>query len=446
MSFFIFAVIYFSVIIGISFITSRKETREEFLIGGKKLGALSLAISLSTSWISSGWLVLLIYFVINDLPAFLFLILGSFCNLILLSFFVKKPYELAKKNNWITMTEMVRGMLGVKSGAFVLVFVFILFSMWFLFELIGGGLILSTITFMSYPQSVILICTIVCVYLCLGGFKSLIQTDLIQYSLMGFILVSCLYLAKDVEAIDIGSYIKGKESLSVHGFLAGFFGFFALQFSESTIWQRILAAKSANDARKALILTSGISLFNYFILTMLVILGVSLFPNVQDAQLYALIAQQLPFWLAPLFLVSILALIMSTLDTILFISAQCFSTDSAFLLGKRLKKPRCFMKLSMVAFAIIMSIVSLLIQDIEAVFWFLVALWVSLTPICYMFLPFSKPSDESIVMSMIVLATIIAGLHMAGKYQDYYVFYIFVSGIIIPPVFERFKNRFLKVS
>lgn len=438
MLFFIIAGVYIAFITGLSYFLSKNETRDDFLIGRRRLSALPLAISLSTSWLGGGSLVLMLYFVVHDLPGYFFLALGAVTNLIVFSFFIKKPYELAKKHGWITMTEVVNGILGKTSARFVLIFVLLLFSIWFLFELVGSALVLSAITPLSYLHSVVLMALVVCAYLCLGGFKSLIRTDLIQYGLMIFMLLACFYLAKDVPPIDFQTYLTDKPGWSLKGFLAGFFGFFALQFSESTIWQRILAAQSAEHAKKALVYTSGFYLINYGVLIVLLILGLAWAPELQDEKLFAFIAYDaLPLWLGSLFLISLLAIMMSTLDTVLFIAAQCFSTDHAHLFDKELQQPRNSVRTSMIVVTVIMAVVALLTQDIEAIFWFVVALWVCLTPICYMFLPVKKPSDMSVFSSMVIMAVGILILYSMGLYQDYYIAYVFFIGLALPLFLDK---------
>ncbi len=72
MSFFIAASIYILFIIGMSFFLSKKETREDFLIGSRGLSAVPLAISLSTTWISGGGIIFVLYLIINDFPTLLF--------------------------------------------------------------------------------------------------------------------------------------------------------------------------------------------------------------------------------------------------------------------------------------------------------------------------------------------------------------------------------------
>ncbi len=444
--FYIAAGLYVFLIISISYFFSKKETTEDFIIGARGVSAVPLAISLSTSWLGGGALALILYFVFNDLPAYLFLALGAVTNLLVFSYFVKKPYELARKNNWVTMTEMVHGIFGKKSGYFVLIFVFILFLVWLLFEIVGSGLVLSNVTALTYNQSVFLISIVIGLYLLFGGFKSLIRTDLIQSGLLIFVFISCLYLTKDAPDIDYKSYVVDKPGLSWKGFIAGFFGFFALQFSESTVWQRVLAAKSAEHAQKALVYTSAFYIVTYGLIIYLIILGGSLFQDTQDEKLFSFIAYEtLPSWLGSLFLVSILCIIMSTVDTILFIAAQCLSTDLGHLLGKKIDKPRMLMRLSIFILMGAVLGLSLLTRDVTAVFWFLIALWVALSPLVYMLLPVRKPTDNSIFCSMIVITLGVLLLYVLELYQDYYVAYFFFMGLALPPLLDKFvfsKSRY----
>ncbi len=438
MSFFIAAGIFIIGIIAMSYFFSANETREDFLIGQRGFSALPLAVSLSTTWLSAGMFIVLIYFVINDFTGYLFLALGAVTNLVVFSYLVKKPYELAKKNGWITMTEMVNGIIGKKSAYFVAFLVALVFSSWLLFELVGSGLLLSQLTQLTYAQSVILVSVIVFTYLCLGGFKSIVRTDLIQFSLLVFILITCIYLAKEAPAIDLKQLVKDKPSNSILGFMAGFFGYFALQFCEATVWQRVLAAKSAKHAQRALLYTGFLYIISYGLVILMIILGVSLAPDLQNEALISFIAfEQLPNWLGALFLVTLLALMMSTLDSVMFIAAQCFTTDIAHLRGKKMETPRNAMRIALFGIIAVSLFVAFQTQDMEALFWFVVTLWASLTPVFYLFFPNNTPSDNSLFVTMIVLFLAIVGLYSTGHYQNHYVAYIFFTGLALPPLLDK---------
>jgi len=437
MTFIATAVIYILSTIGLSYLVSRRESTGDFLIAERRLGAVPLAISLSTSWLGGGSLALMLTLVIDDLPAYFFLASGCLANLLVYPLVVKKPYELARKHGWTTMTELVNGALGPRSGKYVAVFVPILFFSWLLFELVGSGLILSNITPLSYVQSVVLITSVICLYLLLGGFKSLVRTDIIQFALMLFMLIACFYLAKDAPPIDFRAYVTNKPGLSVNGFLAGFFGFFALQFTESTVWQRIFAARSAQAAQKALLGTSVLYVLSYGTLVALIMLAAALKPGTKDEALFAFVAfEALPTWLGALFMVSLMAIIMSTVDTVLFIAAQCFSTDVAHVARKEVVNPRRTIRIATIALTLAVLGLSLITQDIKAIFWFFVAMWAALVPIYYMFLPFKHPSDRSIFYSLLALSAVIASLYALGLYKEHYVAYVFFAGLILPKVLD----------
>ena len=442
MSFLVVVGLYVIGTLGASYLVSRRETAGDFLIAERRLGAVPLAISLSTSWLGGGSLAFMLTLVLDDLPAYLFLASGCLANLLLYPLFIRRPYELARANGWTTMTELVNGVLGPKSGRYVMVFVPVLFSSWLLFELVGSGLILSRITALTYPQSVVLITGVVCAYLLLGGFKSLIRTDIIQFGFMLFMLIACLSLAREAPAIDLSVYLEGKPGMSVNGFLAGFFGFFALQFTESTVWQRIFAARSAGAAQRALLGTSVLYTLSYGTLVALILLGAALHPGVKDETLFAAIAHEdLPPWLGALFMVSILAIIMSTVDTVLFIAAQCFSTDLAHVLRWEVKNPRRAIRTATFIMTLAVLALSLITQDIKAIFWFFVAMWAALVPIYYMFLPVERPSDESIFGALIILSGTVAILYLQGLYKEHYVAYVFFAGLLLPKVLDVFLRR-----
>lgn len=437
MTFAVVAGVYLFLMVALSVVVSRRESMGDYLIGERRLGAVALAISLSTSWLGGGSLAFMLTLVLEDLPAYFFLALGCVSNLLLYPFVVARPYDLARKHGWTTMTELVNGVLGPLSGKFVAVFVPILFFSWLLFEVVGGGLILSNITPLSYEQSVLLITSVICVYLLLGGFKSLIRTDIVQFGLMVFMVAGGVYMFREVPDVDLRSFVADKQGLSVNGFLAGFFGFFALQFTESTVWQRVFAARSAETAKRAILGTSVLYVLSYGTLVAVIVLGSTLRPDLRDEALFGFIAfEVLPPWLGALFMVSLLAIIMSTVDTVLFIAAQSFSTDVAHVLGRSFAEPRRAIRVATGLMTLAILALSLATQDIKALFWFFVAMWAALVPIYYMFLPVRRPSDRSVFLSLVGLSASISALYALGIYKEHYVAYFFVAGLVCPKVLD----------
>jgi SSS family solute:Na+ symporter len=98
---------------------------------------------------------------------------------------------------------------------------------------------------------------------------------------------------------------------------------------EPTFYQRCFAAKSVSVARRGIFISIGFWLFFDFMTTFCGLYARALLPDLADpvSAFPALAAQILPIGLTGIFLLSLLATIMSTVDSYMFLAATTISHD-----------------------------------------------------------------------------------------------------------------------
>lgn len=172
-------------------------------------------------------------------------------------------------------------------------------------------------------------------YVITGGFRAVLWTDIIQFILMfvGFIVLLIFAVSS------LGGLEYLKTNLPVDHFSASggnpssyiiFWYIVALAtLVEPAFYQRCFAARSASVARRGIFISILFWIFFDFMTTACGLYARAALPNLSSpvAAYPALAMELLPVGLTGLFLLSLLATIMSTVDSYMFLAATTISHD-----------------------------------------------------------------------------------------------------------------------
>ncbi|MDA3871679.1 MAG: hypothetical protein PF551_04935, partial [Candidatus Marinimicrobia bacterium] len=209
-------------------------------------------------------------------------------------------------------------------------------------------LIVGVIFSLIFPGSNILWAIIIFIissfYLYKKGFKSVVQTDILQFLLMfvGFIILFAILITK-YPIVDQFKLLP-KEHLSLTGglpitYLLSWFFIALWTIVDPGFHQRCSAAKSPKVARNGILLSIIFwAIFDMLTLT-IGLYAKTLLPNIEPIYTYPLIAaKMLPIGILGLFFTGLIATVMSTLDSYLFISAQTIGYDILYKSGVKIGK------------------------------------------------------------------------------------------------------------
>src|SRR5690554_2004229 len=238
--------LYFLLMIGIGFYAYRKSTSnvDEFLLGGRKMGAAVTALSAGAADMS-GWLLM-------GLPGAMYvsglsaswiaigLTIGAYMNYILVAPLLRIYTE--KANNAITIPDYFEKRfrdhsrsLRLVSGLVILVF----FTLYTSAGMVSGGRLFESAFGMSYNSGLFLTSSVVVFYTFVGGFLAVSLTDFVQ----GTIMVVTLILVPIVVLSNVGgvsesldlirtrdpnllSFWQGATTVSIVSLLAWGLGYF----------------------------------------------------------------------------------------------------------------------------------------------------------------------------------------------------------------------------
>jgi len=329
----VFVAIYFILLIWLSWKKGwSSDNEEEFLLSGRKVTLPAFVATLVSTWYGgilgvgewsyqygiSQWLIL-------GAPFYIFSALFAI--------FLAGKIRL---NKALTIPEAIANRYSERAGKLSALPIFILVSpapyilmLGLLFQYLSGG----EAPFLFYASLVALFSVL---YITIGGFGAVVRTDILQIILMfsGFIVL--LLFAMNTfggfgelsgAVTDIHFDITGGNSIQ---YILVWFFIALWTFVDPSFHQRAAAAESPETARKGIFVSIlfwiGFDFLTAFAgLYAFAILGSGL---EQPVLAYPILADEiLPIGLKGFFFVSLLATIMSTLDSYLFISGQTLGRD-----------------------------------------------------------------------------------------------------------------------
>lgn len=379
---------YFVIMIAIGIYSYRKSTSNvnEFLLGGRRLGAAVTALSAGAADMS-GWLLMgvpgaMYLSGISSSWIAIGLTLGAFMNYILVAPRLRVFTE--KSKNAITIPDYFEKrfrdnsrILRLISALVILVF----FTLYTSAGMVSGGRLFESAFNMSYNSGLFMTTSVVVFYTFIGGFLAVSLTDFVQ----GAIMVTALVIVPIVILTSVGSVpeafslIEGRDPnllslwegttfVGVISLLAWGLGY----FGQPHILVRFMAiekVKQLHSARRI-----GIT---WMVFTMVGAMSVGLFgiaymekngQSIQDAETIFIYFSQVLFhpFVGGFLLSAILAAVMSTISSQLLVTSSSMTEDfyKAFLRKDASQKELLITsRVSVLVVAVIALLLSLNPQD-----------------------------------------------------------------------------------
>lgn len=257
-------------------------------------------------------------------------------------------------------------------------FSFLLFLIGLLFttgvvvaQLVIGAQLLSKFAGLSYAWCVTLIMATIAIYLLQGGYKALVNTDVVQGVIM-FVFTALLLIfvlqGLSPEAL-FSPAVRDRGGDSMVPFVPLLFlaGVLAICGSPE-IWQRVLNASDDATARTSLI-TAGVTMLCWGIMVVSIGLTISLLaPKAPPGTAFVeFLTSGLPPYMIGIVCVLIIAAIMSTADTDLFASTILLRTEWCRLNGK--SNPQQFdiatSRWIIGALSVVMALAAIVLTDLQ---------------------------------------------------------------------------------
>lgn len=395
---FILIGIYFILVLFIGWRAGRKETAQDFIIASRNVGffrttASAFAVLGGEMLITQAALAYTFGF-----GAFWFW-LGIALGVVLLGLLSGKIKTIGDELGFINISEYFGFKWGNANRALSAFVIFITFFALLTIQFMAVGNILSPLFNISYPVIVITSGFVVLAYLLMGGYKAVIDTDLLQAILMIGLLVGLVFFM-DIGPVNFSQSIFTAGPITFISFsLIGFF----LSFAAADMWQRIFSARSTRVVKNSFFIVAILFLIFGFAMTLIGIAARNHFSAIDPNEAFFWgLSSLLPSWLLGVAIVMVLATIMSTIDTEVFLVASSIAKD--FISRKKegasdSNLPKIIGR-TMIILTITSALIAIFVRDIITALFALASFGLSIAPaVAASF--FWKLKPKAVFLSMI---------------------------------------------
>ncbi len=394
-------------VLGLSF--SRKQLDEEnYLLAARKLSLPAFVMSLVTTWYGA---ILGVGEFVHGFGVVAWVINGLLWYIVyfLFAFFMAKKLHDSKQT---TVADQFRKKVGPKSAKLAAVMTFIMSSP--APYVLSLALLVKDIFGLDYYVAVGAALLISAAYIWVGGFRAVVRTDALQFLFMflgfgGLLVMSFVHFGgmDFLQANLPETHLTFKGELSLQTIAVwGFIAFWT--FVDPNFYQRCYAAGSGGMAKKGIL----ISIFFWFVFDMVTLVtglyARAAFPDGDPQMSYMLLSDAVfPAVFKGVFLVTILSIIMSTIDSFLFASSTIVSVD--FLRSKF--KKASLKKLTRVGIVMTLIVSFVLIYVFDSIIGIIYAVGTvgvatMLVPILFVMFGKSKLGDLRVLFVMIITACV----------------------------------------
>ena len=307
----------------------------DYLLMGRQLTLPLFVVTLVATWYGG-------IFAVNEITfnygIFNFVTQGVFWYVAYLIFAFFVAERLTRYSSY-TLPDLTRQMFGPKAAKVSAVLTFCYIAP--VAYVLSLGMFLHMVFGISVLAGMIWGTLFVCLYSAWGGLRSVVFSDLVQF----FVMCSSVAMVVVFSVHSFGGLTFLKANLPASHFtLTGgnswlstlIWGFIALStLIDPSFYQRCFAARSPGIVKKGILISTLIWFLFDFCTTAGSLYARAVLPQAQPGQAYFFYALQLlPVGLRGFFVAGILSIILSTLNSFLFIASNTLSFD---LLRKRFK-------------------------------------------------------------------------------------------------------------
>ena len=326
---------YLALMILIGFLVSRKEDLEGYYVNNRRTKTLMLLTATIATSVGAGTVI-----VTSSLSYQYGIGIGiAFSVSILLGWlavaiFAKKIKAFGDKTKALTTGDFYAARYSKQTRIAVASITGIVTFLWIAIQFVVVGNMFSVLTGLNFGIALLITAGVTIVYVSMGGIRSDFYTDAIQFWIMLLIFIMLIPFGLS----HIGG-INALETLPQSHFNLFAFGgpmfFFAVLLLgipyllvAMDTWQRIYSATDGKTAKKSLILATAINPVFYAAATMIGLIAAVAFKGINgDIALFKLMEITLPTGLLGIGMVSVLAVVMSTLDSTIVILSAIVTKD-----------------------------------------------------------------------------------------------------------------------
>jgi SSS family solute:Na+ symporter len=332
--------IYLFVLAGIGVYKSRQvKTQQDFAVAGRTLSPWIMVLTMLAVWIGTGSIVGNAEEAYRTGAAALIIPFGTFTGMILLSFIATRARNIEASS----VPEIIGSRFGTVARFLAVIALIMAYMVIVSYQFNAGGAVIEVISgyTVSKETATIIAASFIIVYTMLAGLKSLASMDIVT----GTIIIVTLLITFPVLLFKAGGFggmhdaYEAMEGRTLHMQFWGVYSpvqiinyllpTFLLVMGDANQYQRIFASRSAQGAKRAVI----VLIFAALMIELLIIgsawIAGSMTPDPANGKYILIYAahHHMPFALGLLFMITVVGIIISTADSFLLIPATTFIND-----------------------------------------------------------------------------------------------------------------------
>ncbi len=311
----------------------RKQTQEDYFIGGRKIGGFVSALTYSSTTYSAFMMVGLVGLAYSTgVGALIFELAYLLGTIILLSFYGRRIWSLSREQGLISPMEIFSHRYGRPAGTLGTLICFVALVPYTSVQVIGLGLILQAYGGFGYGVGVILASAIICLWAFIGGLRGVALTDAVQgVFMLGIAVVGVFWVGRKFTGFELQTFPN--EFWTPVRFINLTLPWFFFALTNPQVLQRLFIPKDKSSLRRMIVLFAVFGLLYTLIVTFIGFgarygSGVGLLPVVADRdkvilEVFALMARVLALPLA----LSIIFASVSTANSIILTLSSMLARD-----------------------------------------------------------------------------------------------------------------------
>jgi SSS family solute:Na+ symporter len=409
-SFFIIVIVWFG------FRERKRITLSDYWVNSRNTGTFPLTATMSSSFLGASAIFALAAISYEGGLAGFYIGLSFVVYFLLFGFlFAPKIQKLGAKHNIFTMPQAFGLRYGSRVRILTALVSMIAFGLFMAVQFLAIGGLVSLFGNINLTIATLLGGLVVVTYVSVGGLRADIRTDIIQFFVMLLLVLVFIPLlivhsgGFDVLGTLPSNFWSGTAFLPLPLLIAAIILLGPTIFTSLDVWQRALAARSAQTARRGMNL-AGLTLLPFFGMAALIgLFGWVLYPDIDvNLLVFRELVDVLPVGLLGVGLVGFFAAVMSSADTMLLVLSQTIVND----LYRRPLSESAALRLSRrysFGLGILALVVAVVLLDLVDVAIGAVSFQVVLVPAAFGIFFWKRATSRGAFLSILVGALTIAG-------------------------------------
>lgn len=430
-SIFIVIIAYSAFVLAVSIATRKHKTADEYLMGGRNASSAYVGSALFTL-VGGGELITLTALAYVYGWAGLALFLGYAIGFSFLAIFAKRIRINARA---LSLPDYIHQNFGPIAGHLVFLVSFGAFFSMLLIQFTAGGQILQPLLHIDYSLCILITAFIATIYLVIGGFRTVLVTDMIQG--VSRILLLPLIIVAVVFGIEGGLQPFSAEPLSLMVWISLTVTGFFVAASSADVWQRIYAARSDKAASGGLLVGAvSLMIFGAMLVQLGILAKVGGVAMSADTAFVDALSSGLPMWATYLAVILVLSTIMGTADTEIFLLSGMLSRELFRIKGiydeEEISRRQSIVKSRIFVVLIAASAVglALIFRDLLAIYTWLLSAILVIAPVV-IFSLFFKLKKWQVQWSMLINLVLFIVLAIAGLISPENAYLIVIPSLLL---------------